>query len=45
MHLNEKLKGEIDMSLIKILAFLAAMRFIVYRYEDSVKIIFLMSQL
>ena len=37
MHLNKELKVERDTSLIKILAFLAAMRFIVHRYEVSIK--------
>ena len=41
MHLNKELKGERDISLIKILAFPVAMQFIVYRYDDSVKIFFL----
>ena len=38
------MKGERDIRLIKILAFPVAMRFIVYRYEDSVKMMFLASQ-
>ena len=43
MHLNKELKDERDISLIKILAFPVAMRFIVCRYEESVKMIFLTS--
>ena len=44
VHLHKELKGERDISLIKILDFPVAMRFIVYRYKDSVKIMFLTSQ-
>ena len=38
---NKELKGERDINLIKLLAFPVAMRFIVYRYEESIKIMFL----
>ena len=40
MHLDKELKGERDISLIKILAFPVAMRFNVHRHEDSVKIMY-----
>ena len=44
MHLNKEFDGERAMSINKILAFPVAMRYIVYRGKDSVKIIFLTSQ-
>ena len=42
--MHKELKGERDISLIKILDFPVAMRFIVYRYKDSFKMMFLTSQ-
>ena len=40
VHLNKELKDERDISLIKILALSVAMRFIDYRHEYSVKIMY-----
>ena len=40
MHLNKELKGERDISLIKILSFPVAMGYIVHRHENSVKMMY-----